>query len=225
MPKSAPILLAVDFGPRTDEAIQQASLLAQLNQSDLYLLHAIHVLPQSFGVAAQTDAQSQDLISQTETQVRDLLREAKKKYIPLAVTARSQVRVGSWFESLRNVAEEIRPCLIMFPDLEGELGQSFLELAQQMDEPFMVYTSERDLRNSNVKGVGQTLVGTLPGWKVEKTCQSLVGNLSLMSQQIELVTWVTESRTPNQHLSEQLEAQLSQLPNLRQDQMARQIVT
>lgn len=103
----------MDFSEASYQAIEKASFFAQLFQADLTLLHVINVLPQSFGVVFGLDINTQSMVEKATENARTLLREAKKNYVPYAVTCKSSIRVGNHAEQILLEADEIHSDLIV----------------------------------------------------------------------------------------------------------------
>lgn len=107
------ILCPVDFSPSSYDAVEKASFLARLFQADLTLLHVISVVPRSFGVVYGLDDSSQTLIDDAHEKIRTLLREAKKKYVPYAVTCKSSIRTGRVSTEILREAEAQQADMIL----------------------------------------------------------------------------------------------------------------
>ncbi len=108
------ILCPVDFSDASYRAIEQASFLAQMYQANLTLVHIVsNVLPEALGVVRGNDMESQKMVAEASEGARELLREAKRKYVPFAITCKSSIRYGSIADGILEEANERNADLII----------------------------------------------------------------------------------------------------------------
>jgi nucleotide-binding universal stress UspA family protein len=156
------ILCLVDFSPLSYEAIEKASFLATLFQADLTLLHVIQVLPRTFGVTRGLDRNAQELMGQAEEDARTLLREAKKKYVPYAVSCKSSLRKGKISQEILDDAERLHTDLIVMAAPNGEEQKNHLrEVMRKASCPVLTYnspTSDSNGQTGLTKGFRKILI-------------------------------------------------------------------
>jgi len=186
MTTAQPILCAVDFSEASYQAIQKASLFAQLMQADLTLVHAIHVLPQTFGVLRQQDAQSQSLLAEAHEQARDLLRQAKKAYIPYAVTSKSIIGTHSWKDTLLATAMETNPYLIVIPPTETFSRQDIQSILTQANCPVLVFP-QQEMEEVNSRSIKKMLLMGDADYLTEEWKDLVEAVFSLMNTEAYLV--------------------------------------
>ncbi|RMG69477.1 MAG: universal stress protein [Bacteroidetes bacterium] len=133
------ILCPVDFSPSSYDAVEKASFLARLYQADLTMLHVISVVPKSFGVAYGLDMSSQTLVEDAHDKIRDLLREAKRKYVPFAVSCKSSIRTGRVSDEIIKEAREKDTDLIVMAAHGLSLSGSISEVIEGADCPVVAY--------------------------------------------------------------------------------------
>jgi universal stress protein A len=136
------ILCPVDFSETAYQAVKQASFLARMLQADLTLLHVIRAkLPASLRVVHGGDQSSQQIVDQATTDARTMLREAKRKYVPYAITCKSNIRYGKRCPEILAEARERQSDLIILPYPEEQAKPvAFLkELLAEAPCPVLIY--------------------------------------------------------------------------------------
>ena len=179
------ILCAVDFSDASYQAISRGSLIAQLIQADLTLVHAIHVLPHTFGVLRKQDSQSQALMADAQERARTLLREAKQAHVPYAVTSKSIVQAGSWKDIMLATAMEKDPYLVIIPPTQTFSREDYQSLSKYLGCPMLVFPyDETKTQNNHIRKL--LLVGDSTSL-IERWGDLVKTVFSLMSTEVYLV--------------------------------------
>ena len=123
------ILAATDFSTRSNRALRQAALLAQSDESLLFMLHVVD------------NDQPDDLVRMEEREAERILREQMAAMPEIRWThARPMVITGDPFDGILRVASEIQPNLII-------LGSHRKQLLRDV---FIGTTVERVIRKGSV---------------------------------------------------------------------------
>ncbi|MEZ4776660.1 MAG: universal stress protein [Bacteroidia bacterium] len=186
------ILCPVDFSEASYQAIEKASFFAQLFQADLTLLHVINVLPQSFGVVFGLDINSNNMVEKATENARTLLREAKKNYVPYAVTCKSSIRVGNHAEQILLEADEISADLIVLnlpemasSDASGKASYTD-HLVLHADCPVMTFRANKPDGIEARKGFRKILIPVNRNSPLAEIYRYLDQYLSFMAPEITL---------------------------------------
>lgn len=179
------ILCPVDFSDDSYKAIEQASFLARMLQADLTLLHVVRrKLPAALGVVKGSDQSSQSIIDQATDDARTLLREAKRKYVPFAITCKSNIRYGKRVKEIVQEAKERNSNLILLPypaDL-STANQIISDLLKEASCPVMIYRHP-----DQHKGFRRFLVGFPHTFDFKPLGHFLHDHFALMVQELHLL--------------------------------------
>lgn len=195
------ILCPVDFSPSSYDAVEKASFLARLFQADLTLLHVVSVVPQSFGVVYGLDSSSQTLVEDAHEKIRTLLRDAKKKYVPYAVTCKSVVRTGRVSTEILAEAEAQNTDMILMATHGLSLSGSITEVIEGAHCPVVAYQRLEAENGEQRLGFRKILVPvdhTAGRAHLVELRQQMNLFLSRMSPEVVLLTVLPLDATPEQ---------------------------
>lgn len=195
------ILCPVDFSESSSEVIEKASFLAQLFQADLTLLHVISVLPQSFGVIYGLDLNSSQMVETARENARDLLRDLKKKFVPYAITCKSEIRVGRPSEEILKAVQELPADLLIISTQgagEGEtpvMGAYTHQIISGAACPVLTFQAANP--GSGKKGFRKIIIPVNEQMVMGKIKGFLTRYFSIMGPDVLLVTIIPEDATPH----------------------------
>ncbi|MEM7373218.1 MAG: universal stress protein [Bacteroidota bacterium] len=166
------ILCPVDFSQASYDAIEKASFLARLFQSDLTLLHVIPdlLLARSPGLSKNEDWHAQHKMDEAENEARKLLRKAKRRYIPYVVKSRSSIRRGNVAEEILLDAERLNSDLIIMAAKGQEIGESLKVVMEKASCPVLAYHKHK-LTNDigeQMKGFRRILLPLPAQWDFDR---------------------------------------------------------
>lgn len=188
MQKLRHILCPVDFSPASYDAVEKASFLAQLLQADLTLLHVINVLPQTFGVLKESDAQSQNLVQEVTEHTRGLLRETKQRYIPYAVRSKSIIRSGRVSEEVVKAARQLNSDLMILPSRGSTFEPLVSTILRDAHCPVLAYQRlPQEAQQEQSKGFRRVLVALDEEGNLSGLEEFMMRYLSLMGPEVYLL--------------------------------------
>lgn len=162
------ILCPVDFSQASYDAIEKASFLARLFQSDLTLLHVIPdlLLTRSPGISSNEQWHAQHKMEEAEHEARKLLRQAKRRYIPYVINSKSSIRRGNVAEEILLDAERLDSDLIILAAKGQELGESLRTVMEKASCPVMAYHKhpETNELGEQMKGFRRILLPLSEQW-------------------------------------------------------------